>query len=332
LQPLKSISIIGGGSWATALVKIFSENKITVYWYLRSQEQVKFLLKNQRNPTYLSFLELDMDYVHPINKLKEVVQSSDDILFAVPSAFLESTLVGLDEALFKGKRIYVSIKGLVTEDLLIPSVYLSQRFNADIKNITVMAGPCHAEEVAMDKKTFFTISGENSAIVKRVSSVIKSHYIHVICNHDPLGVEYSAILKNIIGIAGGIVKGLNYGDNFFAVVISNAMREVKAFLKAMDKVDRDLFDSAYFGDLLVTAYSEFSRNRSFGFMMGRGYSVPDVSSRMKMVAEGFYAVKGVYKIAKEIKLHMPVVFSVFRILYKHASPFAEFKLLEKQLL
>jgi len=272
-----------------------------------------------------------MRYIKPTISLEAAINSSSDILFAVPSAFLESTLTDLDETILRHKRLYVSIKGLVSDDLLIPSVFLTKRFNADIKNITVLSGPCHAEEIAMSRKTFLTVSGEDAAIVKRMSAAIKSPYLNVITNKDPLGVEYAAILKNIIGIAGGIAKGLNYGDNFLAVIISNSMREIKNFLNAIDKAERDLYNSAYFGDLLVTAYSEFSRNRSFGFMMGRGYSVPDARSRMTMVAEGFHAVKGMYKMARDVKVNMPVVSTIYRILYQHASPFSEFGLLESQL-
>lgn len=331
MQLLQSLTVIGGGSWATALVKIFSESGITVTWYLRSQEHVNFLLKNGRNPNYLSFLQLNLQFIRPTTILEEALSSSHDVLFAVPSAFLESTLEEMDENILQNKKIYVSIKGTVSDQLLIPSVFLSKRFNTDRDAITVLAGPCHAEEIAMDKKTYLTVSGGNKKTVKRMIKAITSPYINVIANHDPLGVEYSAILKNVIGIASGIVKGLNYGDNFLAVMISNAMREIKNFLAAVDGFDRDLFDSAYFGDLLVTAYSEFSRNRSFGYMIGRGYSVPVAESRMTMIAEGFPAVKGIFQAADSLGVHMPVVSTVYRILYQHASPFTEFKLLERQL-
>lgn len=328
---MEKITIIGGGSWATALVKIFSESGITVTWHLRSGEHVDFLLANGRNPNYLSFLQLNMQYIKPTSLLEDAIDFADDILFAVPSAFLESTVSNLNEDILQDKQLYVSIKGIVSDRLMLPSVFISNRFNTDIKNITVLAGPCHAEEIAMDKKTFLTISGENAGNVNTIAAAVRSSYITVIRNSDPLGVEYAAILKNVIGIASGMVKGLNYGDNFLSVVISNAMREIKIFLKEMDNHDRDLYDSAYFGDLLVTAYSEFSRNRNFGYMIGRGYSVPDAEDRMTMVAEGFPAVKGMHKAASELGVNMPVLSTVNRILYQHAPPFTEFKLLEKHL-
>lgn len=331
LQPLRSITIIGGGSWATALVKIFSESGITVTWHLRSEDHVNFLLANGRNPNYLSFFQLNMEYIRPTHLLEEALASSDDVLFAVPSAYLETTVSGLDENILLNKHLYVSIKGLVSEKFLLPSVFIAKQFNAEVKDITVLAGPCHAEEIAMDRKTFLTVSGENGGIVKRLSEAVKSPYINVIKNSDPIGVEYVAILKNVIGIASGIVRGLNYGDNFLAVIVSNAMREITDFLKAADTTKRDLNDSVYFGDLLVTAYSEFSRNRSFGSMIGRGYSVAIAESRMNMIAEGFPAVKGMHKAATELKVNMPVLSTMYRILYQHASPFMEFKLLEKRL-
>ncbi|MBS1654484.1 MAG: glycerol-3-phosphate dehydrogenase [Bacteroidetes bacterium] len=331
MQPLQSLTVIGGGSWATALVKIFSESSVHVTWHLRSTEHVDFLLSNGRNPNYLSSVQLDLKYIRPTNNLEDAITSSNDILFAVPSAFLEATLAGLDENSLQDKHLYVSIKGLVSDALLVPSVFIAKRFNTNVKDISVLAGPCHAEEIAMNRKTYLTVSGENEKLVKRMAASIHSHYVSVITNGDPLGVEYAAIMKNIIAIAGGMVKGLNYGDNFLAVIVSNAMREIKNFLHKLDSIERDPYNSAYFGDLLVTAYSEFSRNRNFGFMMGRGYSVPDAKSRMTMIAEGFTAAKGMFTIARQLNVSMPVLSAVYRILYKHAAPYAEFKLLESQL-
>ena len=331
LQPLRSLTVIGSGSWATALVKIFSENAINVKWYLRSQEYVDFVMANRRNPNYLSFLQLDLQYIQPTSIIEEALNSSSDIVFAVPSAFLESTTAQLDMELLRDKQIYVSIKGLVSDQLLIPSVFLQKRFNLNRDNIYSLAGPCHAEEIAMDRKTYLTISGKDKKGIDRVANAIKSHYLRVIINTDPLGIEYAAIIKNVIGIACGIAKGLNYGDNFLAVVVSNAMREVKDFLLKVDEQERDLFDSAYFGDLLVTAYSKFSRNRNFGYMIGRGYSVIKAETRMTMVTEGFPAVKGLNETAKLLGVKMPVLSTVYRILYHHSSPFTEFKLLESQL-
>ena len=331
LQPLQHLTIIGGGSWATALVKIFSESKINVTWYLRSQEHVNYLLANARNPNYLGFLQLDLQYIKPTNKIDEALASSGDVLFAVPSAYLESEVSELEEDVLDKINIYVSIKGIVSDSFLIPSVFLAKRFKLKVDDIAVIAGPCHAEEIAMGRKTFLTIAGNEQQILDRMKAAITSDYIKVVTNDDPLGVEYAAILKNVIGIACGMVKGMNYGDNFLAVVVSNAMREVNAFLGAVNEKKRNIYDSAYFGDLLVTAYSEFSRNRTFGQMIGRGYSVAMAESRMNMIAEGYPAVKGVQQIAKSLNVKMPVLAAVYRMLYQHAAPYSEFKLLENSL-
>jgi glycerol-3-phosphate dehydrogenase (NAD(P)+) len=331
LQPLRQISVIGGGSWATALVKIFSESDITVHWYLRSQQQVDYLLSNGRNANYLSFLQLNLNRIKPTCNLDEAVNASEDVLFAVPSAYLESEISDMEPGSLEGKQLYVSIKGIVPEQDCIPSELLYRKFDIQMSRIIVLAGPCHAEEIAMDRKTFLTVAGSDAAMVARTTDAINSPYLKVIANGDPIGVEYAAILKNVIGISCGIIKGMNYGDNFLAVVVSNSMREIRDFLSVADKHDRDIYDSVYFGDLLVTAYSEFSRNRSFGQMIGRGYSIPMAEGKMNMVAEGFPAVKGIYRLARTLGVNMPIVAATYRILYKQASPYHEFKLLENSL-
>jgi glycerol-3-phosphate dehydrogenase (NAD(P)+) len=331
LQPLRHITVIGGGSWATALVKVFSESDVTVYWYLRSQHQVDHLLENGRNCNYLSFLQLDLQKIRPTCKLEEALSATEDILFAMPSAHLESELSELEENCLTNKQVYVSIKGIIPDHDCTPSDFLQKRFGFPIHKLMVLAGPCHAEEIAMGRKTFLTVSGNHPQQVTRMASAIRSGYVNVIENKDPTGVEYAAILKNVIAIAGGIIKGMNYGENFLAVVVSNSFREVSKFLDTLNPKERDLYDSAYFGDLLVTAYSEFSRNKTFGQMIGRGFSIPLAEGKMNMVAEGVTAVKGVYTIARQLDIKMPIVSATYRILYKQASPYNEFKLLENSL-
>lgn len=329
--PLQHITVIGSGSWAIALVKIFSENRIHTHWFLRKQEQVDFVQQNGRHPNYLGFLQLDLDFVHPTASLENAIAAADDLIAAIPSGFLDQAIGQLQAELFTNKRLYVSVKGLVGEELLTPSAYFAQVAAVPEDAITLIAGPCHAEEVAMGRKTYLTISGKHPEIVNRLASAIQSPYLHVVTNNDPVGVELAAILKNVIGIASGIIKGLNYGDNFLAVVVSNSLREISVFLQKCYPYPRDLFDSAYFGDLLVTAYSNFSRNRNFGHMIGRGYSVQAAESSMTMIAEGFRGVKGMFAMAKARGIHMPVLTTIYRILYHHSSPMAEFRLLENQL-
>jgi glycerol-3-phosphate dehydrogenase (NAD(P)+) len=331
MQPITSITIIGSGSWSTALVKVFSECKVDVTWHMRSREMVNFLLAEGRNNKYLSHVKLDMQYIHPTCMYEESIGASGDILFSVPSAFLEETIMEISEYGYANKNIYVSIKGLAGEKYMTPSAFVAKYLGKAQQDVMVLAGPCHAEEIAMGNKTYMTIAGKNEEAVLRLKTTIHSPYIQVITNKDPTGVELTGILKNIISISTGIASGLNYGDNFLSVVVSNAMREIRDFLMAADPLERDLFESAYFGDLLATAYSSLSRNRSFGHMIGRGYSVPVAVSRMNMVAEGFTAVRGIFEMANQIGVKMPVIATVYRILHQQALPYLEFKTLEQHL-
>lgn len=332
LTKIKRLTIAGGGSWATALTKIFSESGVDVCWYLRSESHARRVKEEGRNPNYLSYLQLPMRHIHPVSELEEALEFSDHVLFAIPSAYLEASLGKLEPPLLQHKKVIVSIKGVVTEANLLPSDFLSQRFGLEERQIAVIGGPCHAEEIAMERKTYVTIASRNEELAASIAGSVTSHYIRAIVNEDPLGVEYAAILKNVVGIACGIAEGLNYGDNFQAVLVSNALREIRQFLEAVDPAGRDLSQSAYFGDLLVTAYSDFSRNRTFGHMIGRGYTVQLAHMQMNMVAEGYFAVKGVYGLSRKVNLEMPVISAVYRILYNHISPYIEFKLLENKLI
>lgn len=332
MSTLDHLSVIGGGSWATALVRIFSDSGVKVKWYLRSSSSVDHIKKQGRNPNYLSFLQLRKEYIFPTSDMDETIQFSDFILFAVPSAYLEPVVAALDADQMEDKNIILSIKGIVPNRSLIPSDFLREKFDIPVDRHIIIGGPCHAEEVAMERKTYMTIAARDKKLAGQVASGVELDYIKTVVNEDPLGVEMAAILKNVVGIACGIARGLNYGDNFQAVLVSNALREVREFLKAMDGKERDLSYSGYFGDLLVTAYSEYSRNRTFGQMIGRGYTVHLAQTEMKMVAEGYYAVEGIYHMARSLGQEMPLVSAVYRILYNKISPYVEFKLLEQILI
>lgn len=324
--------MIGGGSWATALVRIFSDSGVQVMWYLRSGETVDFVKTHGKNPNYLSFLPLKKEYIFPTAQIEEAIRFSDFVLFAVPSAFLESTVSDIRPEDMEGKQLLTSIKGIVPRHGMIPSDFLSQRFGLSPRAAAVIGGPCHAEEVALEKKTYVTIAAEERSVADRIASSVRLDFIRTIINDDPMGVEIAAIMKNIIGVACGIAHGLNYGDNFQAVLVSNALGEVQQFLTKLDGKQRNLANSSYFGDLLVTAYSEFSRNRMFGQMIGRGYSVHVTQKEMNMVAEGYYAVEGIYAMARKMEEELPVISTVYRILYNKISPYVEFKLLEQKLI
>lgn len=327
---IEKVAIIGGGSWATALVKIFSESQVNVTWAVRTAEKASFIRENARNPQYLSFAKLDLQFVHPVSYSNADLQDTEMIIFAVPSFYLPDAVAMLDKEQVQGKQLAVSIKGFIPGTGLLPSAFIRNYFESD-KPVMVLGGPCHAEEIVTGKSTYLTVSGSDRDTVNELCNTLQCGFLRIIGNNDPDGIEYAAILKNIIGIAGGISNGLNYGDNFQAVLVSNAMREIGCFLDAISNSQRNMFDSAYFGDLLVTAYSEYSRNRTLGKLVGRGIQVNKALQGMPMIAEGFYASREFAPLARKTKLSLPVINSVYRILHQYANPYHEFKLLEKHL-
>ncbi|HWB25684.1 MAG TPA: NAD(P)H-dependent glycerol-3-phosphate dehydrogenase [Chitinophagaceae bacterium] len=327
---LNKIAIIGSGSWATALVKIFSESGVTVNWLIRTEEQAKYIRLNGKNPRYLTNAELNLEYIVPVSAEEDVLKDAQLVLFAVPSAYLAPAVANIDKDLLLNKQLAVSIKGFIPGTGYIPSIFLRHHLNRP-ENVMVLSGPCHAEEIALRRNTYLTIAGEEPDWVQTVSCSLNVGYVKTITNTDPVGIEFVAILKNIIAIATGIAHGLNYGDNFQAVLVSNAMREIDVFLKEIYPGKRDLFDSAYFGDMLVTAYSDYSRNRTLGKLIGRGIQVHHCLQLMGMVAEGFNASKELEPLLKKLSLSLPVINSAHRILHQHANPFHEFKLLEQNL-
>ena len=250
---------------------------------------------------------------------------------AVPSAFLKDALVGLTPADFKNKEVFSAIKGIVPQHNLIIGEFFNTEYNIPMENIGVITGPCHAEEVAMEKLSYLTIACQNTTNASVVAELLNCRYIKTTVSDDIFGTEYSAVLKNVFAIASGICHGLGYGDNFQAVLISNAIQEIKRFVDAVHPIDRDIKSSAYLGDLLVTAYSQFSRNRTFGGMIGKGYSVKSAQLEMNMIAEGYYGTKCVHEINKQCKVEMPITTAVYNILYERISPAIEMKLLTDKL-
>ncbi len=326
----KSITVIGGGSWATALVKIFSECEMEVTWLVRDKLQASQIMQTGNNPKYLSFATLNIKHINAVTDMELAISPSEIIVFAVPSAYLTQVVATIEPEWLLDKQLVVSIKGFVKGTGLIPGRFLQNSFPAN-NSVMVLGGPCHAEEIAMERNTFITIAARQLDEAIKISDQIHLKYIRSIVNDDPEGVEYVAILKNIIGIATGIASGLNYGENFQAVLTSNAMREINNFLAEVCPRQRDLFDSAYYGDLLVTAYSEYSRNRTLGKLVGRGIKVSNALNVMEMVAEGYNTSNELAPILKNLRTALPVINSIYRILHQHASPFHEFKLIEKHL-
>jgi glycerol-3-phosphate dehydrogenase (NAD(P)+) len=326
-----SVAIIGGGSFATALVKIFSNNTPQVFWWLRNEQTVAFINKYAHNPTYLTDVGIDTQRVKVTSDLLHAITSSQIIVLAIPSAFVADTLAHIDIALLKDKIIVSGIKGIVPQHNLIVGEYLHQQLNIPYNNIAVVTGPCHAEEIALERLSYLTVASQNNTVNETLQQLMQCRYVRITQSDDIYGTEYSAVMKNIMAIASGICHALYYGDNFQAVLISNASREIKRFIDAVHPVKRDINDSAYLGDLLVTAYSHFSRNRMFGNMMGKGYSVKLAQLEMNMIAEGYYAAKCIDELNQQAQVHLPICKAVYRICYEKMAPAVEIKLLTDQL-
>jgi glycerol-3-phosphate dehydrogenase (NAD(P)+) len=327
----KQIAVIGSGSWATALVKILCTNTSNVNWYFRNQEDIDFVNEYTHNPRYLSSVTFDLKRLQLSNDLAATVQKSDIVILAVPSAFIHDTIKNLPKNCFENKIVFSAIKGIVPEYNLIVGEYLNSVYNVPFENIGVITGPCHAEEVALEKLSYLTLACSNVANADELCDFMRCRYIKCSSSDDIYGTELSAVLKNVVAVAGGICHGLGYGDNFLAVLVSNAIQEIKRFVDAVHPIDRDIKASAYLGDLLVTAYSQFSRNRMFGTMLGKGYGVKQAQLEMNMIAEGYYAVKCVCEINKKYNVHMPITNAVNNIIYNHKDAKHEMELLADQL-
>jgi len=310
-----TIGIIGSGSWATALAKLLLNNCASVNWFIRSKTDIDTFKQFGNNPKYLSSVDFNISKINFTDSVIECIRASDYLILAVPSAFLNTTLKDLNKGDLQNKVFFSAIKGIVPEHNLIVGEYLNKVFEVPFQNIGVITGPCHAEEVAMEKLSYLTIASQNTGNAKTVSDLLNCRYLKSTVSDDIYGTEYSAVLKNVVAVAGGICHGLGYGDNFLAVLVSNAIQEIKRFVDAVHPIDRDIKASAYLGDLLVTAYSQFSRNRTFGTMIGKGYSVKNAQLEMNMIAEGYYAVKCVYEINKTYKVQMPITTAVYNIIY-----------------
>lgn len=310
-------AVFGSGSWATAIVKMLCENQKEVGWYMRSVYTKEHLLKEKHNPSYLSSVEFHLEQLKLSNDINEIAQYADVLIFVIPSAFIYSELEKLTVSL-SDKTVVSAIKGILPESGLLLGEHLHDHFNIPFNNIAVIAGPCHAEEVALERLSYLTISCADAAKAQAIANALSSRYIKTKISDDIIGTEYAVMLKNIYAIAAGIAHGLGYGDNFQSVLMSNAIREMKRFIKKMHKMKRNINNSAYLGDLLVTGYSVFSRNRMFGNMIGKGYTVKSAQLEMSMVAEGYYATKSAFLLnEKNIKkTNIPIIKAVYAVLYE----------------
>ena len=325
------IAIMGGGSWATAIAKmLMGKPETTINWYMRRDDRIEEFKRLGHNPAYLTSVRFDINRINFSSEINQVVRESDTLIFVTPSPYLKSHLKKLKVKL-KDKFIVTAIKGIVPDENLIVSDYFHKIYGVPEENIAVIAGPCHAEEVALERLSYLTIGCKDIEKAKIFAKQLSGHYIKTSVNPDIVGIEYASVLKNIYAIAAGICNGLKYGDNFQAVLISNAIQEMNRLLNTVHPVERSINDSAYLGDLLVTAYSNFSRNRVFGTMIGKGYSVKSAQIEMEMIAEGYYGTKCIKEMNKHLHCNMPIVDAIYNILYERISPMIEIKLLTDSL-
>ena len=340
--------VIGSGSWATALAKILTDNGNSINWLVRTPEIIRHMQARHHNPQYLPSVNFDMGLLHLSNDVQEVVNLSDCLVIAVPSAYVAATLDPLDRGSLKGKKVLSAVKGILPEQNVLLNDYLAHHFRLELTDYFTVMGPCHAEEVAAEKLSYLTFSGVDETSAREVASYFATEYISTVINQDLYGVQFAAILKNIYALGAGIAHGLEYGDNFLSVLIANCADEMAGFLTKAgmrpaevgvhEKEDpgshrksANYAASVYLGDLLVTCYSLYSRNRTFGNMIGKGYSVKAAQLEMNMVAEGYNASKCIYVINKEIKAEMPIAETIYRILWENVKAGRGFKLIEPYL-
>ncbi|MCQ2228482.1 MAG: NAD(P)H-dependent glycerol-3-phosphate dehydrogenase [Bacteroidales bacterium] len=325
-----TVGIIGSGSWATAIAKMVMCNKSQLNWYVRSTKDIETFRITGSNPKYLTSVKFDVSKIFFSDDINEIVRRSDVLIFAIPSAFLKSAMTSLTEDMSK-KYVISAIKGLIPDENMIVGSWINKTLKVPIENIGVISGPCHAEEVSLERLSYLTIACQNVKLAREYTNIIGCQFIKTTVTDDIYGTEYAAVLKNIMAIASGVFHGLGYGDNFQAVLISNAIQEMKRFVDTVHPISRDIKSSAYLGDLLVTCYSQFSRNRTFGAMLGKGYSVKSAQMEMLMVAEGYYAVKSIHEINEKYQVSMPITDCVYNIIYGKVSPMIECMLLTDQL-
>jgi glycerol-3-phosphate dehydrogenase (NAD(P)+) len=327
-----NITVIGGGSWATAIMKMLTENLDQVTWWMRSESKLVYIREFGRNPRYLPSVKFEVDKLDLTNDLEYAMRKADIIIMATPSAFVYDLFKDFDCTGYEDKIIVSAIKGIVAAYHSIPARYFHKQFNVPYDSIAMISGPCHAEEVAMERLSYLTIACTDQTKAEVVAKLLATRYIHTTTSDDLFGTELSAVMKNIFAVASGICHGLGYGDNFQAVLVSNAILEIERFVDAVSPVHRDVKTSAYLGDLLVTAYSQFSRNRTFGSMVGKGYSVKSAMMEMNMVAEGYYAAKSIIEMNKKFQVEIPICQAVYNIVYDNIAPAIEMSILSDKLI
>jgi glycerol-3-phosphate dehydrogenase (NAD(P)+) len=314
------VAVIGGGSWATAIVKILTTNLTTVYWWVREAEIEDEIKKNGRNPLYLSSVLFNNKHIRISTNLKHIIAKADTLILVIPSAYLYSTLSVLEKNNMQQKHVVSAIKGIVPERMETISSYITNYFGVSNDQFCIISGPSHAEEIASEKLTYLTAGSSNVEFAEYIASIFATNYVKVYTSSDMQGIEFSIVLKNIYALAGGLLRGADVGDNLLAVFNANCLNEMVHFIETVfPDTNRNVFTAPYLGDFLVTAYSQYSRNRSFGMMIGKGYSVRTAQLEMKMVAEGLHAVRCIHELNIDYKVDIPIIETIYRILYENAS-------------
>ena len=329
----QAVGVIGSGSWATAMVKMLGDNEAdkAIHWWVRNRQTADYIRTYKHNPNYLSAVTVKIPKRHIHVDVRTVVEHADILILNTPAAFLKDALRDITPQMLKGKVVVSAIKGIVPDENQIVGDYLQDHLEIPIDNIAVIGGPCHAEEVSLEKLSYLTVASQNLDVASTVAALIGTRYIKTNVSDDIYGTEYAAVLKNIYAVAGGMCRGVGFGDNFQAVLVSNAIREMAHFVNTVHPIARDIKESVYLGDLLVTAYSQFSRNRTFGNMIGKGYSVKSAQLEMNMVAEGYYASNCIEQICRKYAIELPICNAVYRVLYEQQPPIAEMKILADKL-
>lgn len=320
MDSLGKICILGGGTWATALAKIVLMNQKQINWFIRRTEQIESFYKLGHNPDYLTNVKFNLAQIVFYSNIEKAIKESDTIILAIPSPYVKQYLKKVWNTAFKGKYVVSAIKGIIPNENMVVSEYLAYNFRIPLENIGVLSGPCHAEEIALERLSFLTSACKDQEKATMFAEAINSRIMHTSISDDVVGIELAAVLKNIYAIAAGVCQGLQYGDNFQAVLMTNCAKEMKRFLNGVGPMERNICEQHYLGDMLVTGYSQFSRNRTLGTMVGKGYSVKSAQLEMEMISEGYYGAKCIVEMNQRFKVQIPIAETVYKILYEKASP------------
>jgi glycerol-3-phosphate dehydrogenase (NAD(P)+) len=324
-----SIAVIGDGSWATALFHTLCINGHEPFWWVRTPYIADYISKHHRNPEFLRALDLRPMPGKISHHLPFITEQAEILIVVIPSPYLRKVMGHLEPHHMRDKVVVSAIKGMIPRSHQLISDYFSKHFHVKPDDYVFLTGPSHAEEVAKENPTYITLASSSDASIRKVGHLLENEYISVRTSNDVQGLEYATVLKNIYAIAVGICHSLGYGDNFLAVLTANAAKEMESFLDMAAPAKRNLLSSPYLGDIMVTAFSQFSRNRTFGSMIGKGYSVKSALLELNMIPEGYFGVNAIFSVLKKYPAHMDIVRTVYRILYKKADPAEEISKLEK---